>query len=245
MLFRSSAPDGYTLAVVNDAHVVNHLLYAKLPYEGMAAFTPITRIMTSPLILCVNAAFAPRNLAEAIAYGKANPGKAAFGSPTPGATPHLAMGLLMSRSGMDVLHVPYKGAPAVAQALVAGDLQINFLTPAIAMPLVKAGKLRVLATASRKRLPTLPDVPALSETLPGFEVLAWFGLVAPAKTPAAVVTRLNREVVRALSLPETRERLAGIGFEPDTTTPEEFAAFMSEQAQVLGAVVKQYHITAE
>ena len=240
-----AAPDGYTILSAADNLPVAHHLLKQVPYDGLNAFAPITRLVSAPPVLTASAAFAPRNLAEFIAFAKANPGKVSMGNSGTGTRGHIAAMVLASEAGLDLNQVPFKAAAAASLALVAGEINTAFVQPAAVVPNVRAGKLRALAVAGKKRIAQLPDVPTVAETIAGFEAISWFGVLAPAKTPRDIVARLNREFIRALAQPEVREKIAGMGLDPDTTSPEEFAAFLEGESEKFGRVIRQYKITAD
>jgi tripartite-type tricarboxylate transporter receptor subunit TctC len=181
-----------------------------------------------------------KTVAELIALAKAQPGKINFGSGGNGTGAHLALELFRSRAGIDVVHVPYKGNGPATTDLLGGQVSAMFLQYAVARPYIEAGRLRVLATPSGKRSAAMPDVPTIAESgLPGFDVQPWFGVVAPAGTPAPVINRLHAELAKVMQRPEVRQKLASLGAEPTTTTPKEFAGFIDSEITRWAAVVKQ------
>jgi tripartite-type tricarboxylate transporter receptor subunit TctC len=239
-LVAKAPADGYTIVMGAVAtHAINVHLYAKLPFDPIRDFAPVVLITQVPNILVVNPQVAARSVKELIALAKAKPGSLNFGSGSTGSAGHLAGELFKTTAGVDMVHVPYKGAaPAVAD-LLAGQVQIMFDNLSSALPNVKSGRLRALAVTTAKRSPQVPDLPTIAEAgLPGFDVSTWFGIFAPAATPRPVVAKLNRELVATLGLPEVRERLAQLGAEPAPNTPEEFAAFVRAELAKYGKVVK-------
>ncbi len=240
-----SAADGYTAGAVADAITLDSYLYKDLPYDGLNAFSPVAMLIFTPMLLVSHPGFAPANLPELIAYSKANPGRVTYGSPAFGSRPHIGGVLLASRAGINMLHVPYKGAAAHLQGLIAGDLNVTFLTPATALPQSRAGKIRLLAVTSKARWAPQPDLPTLAEVLPGFELSGWFGVVGPARMSAAVVARLNREIRVALAQPDVTEKLNGLGVEAGAMSAEEFGAFMLSQSDTLGKVIREFNIKVE
>jgi tripartite-type tricarboxylate transporter receptor subunit TctC len=233
-------PDGYTILMgALSTHAVNPSLYARMPYDAVKDFAPITLVAITPNVLVVNAALPVNSAKEFIAYAKANSGKLAFGSGSNGSAGHLAGELFKVDMGIDVIHVPYKGGAPATQALLAGDTQFMFDNLANAMPQVKAGKLKALAVTTAQRSKLAPELPTMAEAgLAGFDISTWFGLFAPAGTPSAVIAKWNAEVTKILNTPEMRERLVAQGAEPAPTTPEEFAAFIGREIPKYARIVK-------
>ena len=235
-----SPPDGY--AVVMGAlspHAVTPSLYTTMPYDAVKDFAPITLVAVTPNVLVVNQSLPVNSVKELIAYAKANPGKLAFGSGSSGSAGHLAGELFKVDTGVDMVHVPYKGGAPATQALLAGDTQLMFDNLANAMPQVKAGKLKALAVTTAQRSKLAPELPTMAEAgVPGFDISTWFGLLAPAGTPRDVIAKWNGEVVRILNTPEMRERITAQGAEPAPTTPEQFAAFIAQELTKYARIVK-------
>ena len=235
-----SPPDGYTVLMgALSTHAVNPSLYAKMPYDAVKDFAPITLVAVTPNVLVVNAALPVNSAREFVAYAKANPGKLAFGSGSNGSAGHLAGELFKVETGTDVIHVPYKGGAPATQALLAGDTQFMFDNLANATPQVKAGKFKALAVTTAERSKLAPELPTMAEAgFAGFDISTWFGLLAPAGTPKDVIARWNAEVTRILNSPEMRERLTAQGAEPAPTTPEQFAAFIQSEIPKYARIVK-------
>jgi tripartite-type tricarboxylate transporter receptor subunit TctC len=236
--FVAKAPaDGYTLLFAFSSLSSSAKLYAKLPYDPMADFAPVVLATTSPLVLFLHPSVPARDVAEFIAYAKANPGKLNYGSSGLGSSPHLATELLMSLTGIRMVHVPYKGiAPAIAGQL-ANDVQLSFTPIAVGMPHARAGKLHALATGGLQRSAVIPEVPTLNESgVAGFEVVGWWGMLAPAKTPRALVVAANREVRAVLDLPDVRRVLLDQGMEPAAGTPEQFGALIKADMDKWGEI---------
>jgi tripartite-type tricarboxylate transporter receptor subunit TctC len=239
-LVAKSPPDGYTILMgALSTHAVNPSLYAKMPYDAVKDFAPITLVAVTPNVLVVNASLPVNSAKEFVAYAKANSGKLAFGSGSNGSAGHLAGELFKVDTGTEIVHVPYKGGAPATQALLAGDTQFMFDNLANAMPQVKAGKLKALAVTTKERSKLAPDLPTMAEAgLAGFDISTWFGLLAPAGTPPDVIAKWNGEVTKILNSPEMRERLTAQGAEPAPTTPGQFAAFIQSEIPKYARIVK-------
>jgi tripartite-type tricarboxylate transporter receptor subunit TctC len=236
-----ATPDGYTLVMgTAPTHAINRHLYAKLPFDPEKDFAPVTLVAAVPNILVVTPSLPATSVKELIALAKSQPGRLNFGSSGSGATHHLNGELFKIMTGVDMVHVPYKGsAPALAD-LMGGQIQLMFDNMPSALPQVKAGKLRALAVTSAKRSPAAPDVPTMAEAgVPGFEATAWFALFAPAGTPGDIVTQLNTTIAKHLTAPDMRDRLLTMGGEFNPMTPEQFAAFIRAESVKWGEVVKK------
>jgi len=235
-----AAPDGYTLLwAIDSTLVMNQSLYTKLPYNPVKDFAPITRTTTSRQILVVDAAKGPKSVKELIQQAKANPGKLNFGAGT--VTNQLGGELFKSMAGIDMVYVPYKGSPPTVQGLLSGDVTMIIDGVVASLPHIKSGKFRVLANLGLGPIAALPNLPTLAAEagLPGFDVVIWQGLLAPAGTPAEIVNKLQQEVVRIFSLPDVKEKLASMGQDLVTSTPAEFAAFIRTEAERWSNVIKQ------
>ncbi len=239
-------PDGYTLVMPITSFPINPSLYAKLPFDTVNDLSPIVLAASAPLLLVVNPSVAAKSVSELVALAKAKPGQLNYANSGSGTTAHLAGELFKRMAGVDIVSVAYRGGGPAVIDLIAGQVQMFFSTIPAALPQVKAGKLRALAVTSSKRVPELPDMPTTSESgLPGFEVVGWFGLFAPAGTPKPVITRLNGEIVKILNIPETRERLSSHGLIPGGGTPEELGAFLKAETAKWGKVIKEAGIRVE
>jgi len=230
-------PDGYTLLFAFSSLSSSAKLIARLPYDPVRDFAPVALATTSPLMIVVPVAVPAKDVREFIAYAKANPGKLNYGSSGPGSSPHLATELFISMTGASMQHIAYKGIAPATTALLANEVQFSLVPIAVAMPHVRAGRLRALGTAGPQRSAATPDVPTVAESgLAGFEVIAWWGMLAPAKTPRPVVERLNREMRALLELPEIRRVLVDQGMDPAPGTPEEFGALIKADMDKWGEI---------
>ncbi len=241
-----SAPDGYTLlmgAIGNLA--VNVSLYKGLDYDPLKDLAPITFAVSGSNVLVVNLTVPAKTVQELIAVARAQPGKLTYGSSGSGNAGHLAGELFKSMAKVDMVHVPYKGGAPAMIDLIAGQIQLIFSSPPTAVPQVKAGKIRALAVTTAKRSAILPELPTIAESgLPGFEADNWYGIVAAARTPRAIVGRLNAEFVRILSMPEVREVLLRQGLEVAPGTPEAFGAYMKSEYVKWARVIADAGLTA-
>ena len=242
-LVAKAAPDGLTIGIAATAtHAINPWLFAKMPYDASRDFAPITQMVRVPNVLVMNAETAQRlnihSLADLVAYAKANPGRLNFGSGGNGSAGHLAGEMFKKAARIFAVHIPYNGGNPAQLALLSGQVDFNFDNLATAAPNIKAGKLKALAVTTGQRSNALPDIPAMSETLRGFEIDTWWGLVAPAATPREVVERLNKAFTAALQAPETQSRFAMLMAEPVGNTPEQFGAFMKKEWARYESVVK-------
>ena len=235
------AADGYTLLISPlGPLVINPSLFSKLPFDPLKDFDPVTSMVSTLNILVVHPSLPVKSVKELIALAKANPGQLKFASSSYGNTDHLAGELFKSMAGVDMVHVPYKGGAPATIDLLGGQVDIYFGPIQNVGPHVQAGKLRSLAATGATRWPTMPDLPTISEAgVPGFEVDNWYGLVAPATTPPAVIAALNAEVGRILHLQDVRDRLAQSGMIPFTSTPEQFAAYMKTETAKWAQIVKK------
>jgi tripartite-type tricarboxylate transporter receptor subunit TctC len=233
-----SPPDGQTLLVAFTSHTINATLYPKLPFDPVEDFTPITMIATVPSLLVGNPALPPKDLKELLAYAKARPGKLNFAIGGIGSSLHMAGDLLKMQTGVFVVNIPYKGTGPALADVIGGQVELMFVSAVVGLPQVKAGKLRAYGVTSAKRLPQLPDVPAIAEVVPGFESNAWFGLFGPARLPADITKTLNEAAVRAIRSPELTKRLEAEAAQPVGNPPSEFARFVREDVKRWAPVVK-------
>jgi tripartite-type tricarboxylate transporter receptor subunit TctC len=238
--------DGYTIGMGSiGTHGINPSVYAKMPFDPLRDFVPITFVASNINVLVVNPSLPVQNVQQLIAYARANPGKLSYGSAGTGTSQHLAGELFKQLAGIDMTHVPYKGAgPAVAD-LIGGQIPLMFADISASLGHIRAGKLRALGVTTRERTPLL-DVPTVIEQgVADFDVNAWFGLMAPAGTPREAVARLSAESAKALNLPATRERLQSLGLNPAPNTPEEFARFIGGELERWAKVARAVNIRAE
>src|SRR5436190_6852699 len=223
-----AAPDGYTILMVYSSHMVNPSLYSKLPYDSVRDFAPITLVNTVNLVLTVSPTVPVNSVQELIALAKAKPGTLNFGTSGIGSLGHLAALRFAKAAGIDVVHVPYKSAPEVITAMLRGDASFYFDSPITALPFIRSGKVKALAVTSAARSSVMPDVPTIVEAaLPGFEVLGWNGLLAPAGTPKPTIDKLNADIVRILRRQEVVDQLKERGVDVVGNSPEDFATRIS------------------
>ena len=241
-----SAPDGYTLLQSSiTTHGIGPHLMAKLPYDPVTSFAPVTMLASLPLIMTVNADLKVNSLAEFLALARERPGRLAFASSGNGGAPHMAGELLKGAASIDMLHAPYKGSGPAGADLVGGQVQVMFDGAPSLLPHITSGKIRTLAAASPKRNPLLPQVPTFAELgLPAVNVALWYGLMAPAGTPPEIIARINREVNQALKSPDVLERFAAQGTEPLGGSPEQAAAYVKQELDRWGPVVKRAGVVA-
>lgn len=239
-----SAPDGYTLLVnATGGMSVNPVLYTKLPYDSLKDFVPISMVGSFPLVLIVNPSVPANSVPELVAYAKANPGKLNYSS---GSTAfQVATEMFKQMTGTDVRHIPYKGSAASITAVIAGDVHMTIVDTPPLVPQIKAGKVRALGVTSAKRLGSMPEVPTVAEAVPGYEMVLWIGMFAPAATPREIAAKLNAEVVRIVKLPDIRQKLDAMGIEPLGNTPEQVSEWIRREIAKYGPVVKAGNIKAE
>jgi tripartite-type tricarboxylate transporter receptor subunit TctC len=234
-----AAPDGYTLLQANVSHVISTALYAKLGYDLLNGFVPVTQLGSIPFVLAINPALGANSVKEFIALAKARPGQLNYASSGKGGPSHMAMEMFKSMADVNIRHVPYKGAAPAATDLIAGQVQLGFFTVSAALPLVAGGRVKAIAIASAQRSSRVPEVPTVAESgLPGFEATTWFGVMVPRGTSAPIVAKLHAVFTQVLKLPDVRERLTNQGFDIIGSTPDEFGAYVRAELKRWTAVVK-------
>lgn len=238
-----SGPDGHTLLVTTNGLAISPSVYRKLPFDAYKDFAPVTQLTSSYLVLVSHPQFSGASVKEIIALAKAKPGAIAYGSTGVGVAPHMVMEQFKTLTGTDLLHVPYKGDAQLNPALLSGEVQLAFMPTVAVVPHIKSGKLRGIAVTLATRTAVLPDVPTVRESgLPGFEYVGWLGVFAAAGTPTELVKHLQRELTRAVLSPELKDRLPGWGYDPVSTTPEQFATRYQSDLTHFARVVKEARI---
>ena len=233
-----SEPDGYTLLMGPIGLAINPALYAKMPFDPIKDLTPIGRYAGVPNLLVVHPSVPAANVKELVAYAKAHPGKLNYASNGNGTSSHLAAEMLKSAAGVELTHVPYKGGGPAMQDLIGGQVQMLFDQMPAVLPQVESGRVRALGVSSMQRSAAAKEIPAISETLPGFDMTVWFGFLAPAGTPKDVVNKLNGEMRKAIDAPDFQAQLAKMGVTPMPSSPEEFRSFIASETQRWAQVVK-------
>ena len=241
-----SAPDGYTLLLSTASHAINPAVYTKLPYDTLKDFVTITQVANVPTVLVVHPSVPANSLKELVALAKAKPGELNFGSSSSGTVFHLAGELLKSMAGIDMVHVPFRGGGPALIALIGGQVQVLFETTLTVIPHVKAGKMKALAVGSLQRTASMPDVPTLAESgYPDFSAENWYGVYAPAGTPRDIVMKLNHEIVKALNMPDVKERFTSQGADIIANTPEQHAAFLKAEMEKWARIAKLSNAKAD
>ena len=237
--------DGYTLLFPSSPHTVNVSMVSNLAYDTVKDFAPVALAATTPYTLVVHPSMPVKSVKELIAFAKARPGKIDYASGGSGGSPHLAMELFKSMTGTDMVHVAYNGVGPALIEVLAGQVQVFFANAAPAVPYIKSGQLRALGTSGTKRSLVAPEIPTVAEAgVPGFEASAWFGVIAPAKTPAAIIARLNAEIVKSMRSPDTESRVQSIGAEVLTSTPQEYAQVIAADIDRWGELVRRLGLRA-
>ena len=240
-----SAPDGYTLLMVPSTLALNSVLYKKVNYDPIGDFSPITVAATAPNVLVINPSVPAKDVREFIAYAKSKAGDLTYGTPGVGTSPHMSMELFKSMAGVDIRHIPYRGtAPAVTD-IISGQIHAMFANALTARPQVEAGKIRALGVSGPRRISAMSDVPPVSDTVRGYEAIQWYGMVAPAKMPRAIILRLHGAAIAALKTEEMKEKLASDGAEPEGSTPEAFAALIKSELEKWAKVAREANIEAQ
>ena len=244
-MLSKATPDGYTLGTVIAAHAANQTLYAKLPYDSVKSFEHVSLLGTAPLIVCATNSLAAKSAKELVDLAKAKPGQLSFASSGIGAAAHLTTELLMSTTGIKMVHVPYKGTAPALQDLIGGQIQVMMDVPSSMLPHVRAGKIKALGMASEKRVAVAPELPTLIES--GVNVVGgtWVGMLAPLGTPRPVVERLAREAAAALRRPEIKERFLQLGIEPVGSTSAEFTQFLKDEVSKWAKVIREANVKVD
>jgi tripartite-type tricarboxylate transporter receptor subunit TctC len=240
-----AVPDGYTILMITTTFAINPSLYKKLPYDPGKDFTPVTQLNYQPNVIVVSPALPVASVKDLIALAKQKRGELTFASPGAGSAPHLSGELFQRMAGVQMIHVPYKGIPPAVTDVLGGRVTMLFTTTISAAPHVKAGKLKALAITSAKRMPSMPDVPTIGETVPGYQAEAFQGVVAPAGVPRAIVEKLAAEIGAIVRSPEVAARFEADGAVPVGSTPQQFAAFLKNEAAKWGKVIREAGITLE
>lgn len=241
-----AAPDGYTLLLVGSSYVLNPSLYKKLPFDPVKDFERVSIVATAPNILLVNKSFPARSVKELIAMAKASPGKLNYASSGIGASGHISMEVFKHMAGLQIEHIAFKGAPEAISALIAGEVQVYFTAPGSVAQHLKAGRVLPLGVTSLTRLTAYPDIPTISESgLGGYEVSSIFGVLAPGRTPKPLVDKLSSELAQVSKVPDARERILALSFEPIGSTPEEYTASVMADLDKYAKIVKLLGIEAE
>ena len=241
-----SEPDGYTLLITQTSIAINPSMFAKLPYNALRDFAPITQLVAAPNLLVVHPSVPAANVKEFIALAKAKPGLLLNGSPGQGTSPHLSAELFKIMAGIKLEHAQFKGAGMAIVSLLSGEISVMFTTPPTAMAYLKANRLRPLGLTTTTRIEALPDVPTIAEAgVPGYESVQWFGMLVPAGTPRPIIDRLHQEFTRSLRAPDMKERLTSLGLDAVGSTPEEFAAYIKSETEKWAKVIKAMGIKPE
>lgn len=245
-LTAKAAPDGYTLLLATSTTLAtNAVMHSKLPYNPKKDFAPVSVLVTGPNLLVVHPSVPAKSVKELIALAKSKPGQLTYATTGNGTSQHLSAELFKSMAGVNLMHVPYKGSGPAHTDLLSGRVSVMFENMPTALPHVQSGALRALAVTNPKRWPSLPDIPTIAETVPGYEIVAFYGIVAPAGTPKEIVRQLSVKLKEIITAPDIRDRLYGSGFQPSPTTPEEFTALIEEYTVKNAKVIKESGATID
>jgi tripartite-type tricarboxylate transporter receptor subunit TctC len=240
-----AAPDGYTLLIGNSSLSISTALYSQLSFDPVKDLAPIALLVNTPSLLVANPKFKAKNISELIEYAKQNPGKINYSSAGIGSTPHLGMEVLGLATGTKFTHIPYKGSGPAVAALLANEVDVQITNTSTVLPQVQAGKLTPLGTTTLKRTPILASVPSISETIPGFELNTWYGLLGPAGLPKGIIQRLNQAFTNCLNTPEIKQQLISMAYDPDPSSPEAFSALIKKDNIYWANIIKTTGIKAE
>lgn len=243
-LVAKANPDGYTLLFCNNGLAISASLYAKLPYNPLKDLEPVTQVTSMPHVMLANSNLPVNTVKELIALAKASPGTYNFGSAGAGNSDHMAGALFNVLAGTDIVHVPYRGGPQAMADVIAGNVALYYSGLPGALPMIKAGRVKALGVSSTRPVPALPGVPPIADTVPGYEVNLWYGIVAPAGTPKAVVDKLASEIAKVLDQPDMKEKFATLGVDRAATSPAQFKTFFQSEVDKWAKVVKSTGITA-
>lgn len=233
-------PDGYTLVMISTAHVISPHLYKQMPYDALKDFSPVMKLAEGPYVLAIHPSLPVKNVQELIALAKASPGKIDYASSGNGSAQHLVGALFEKMAGADMNHVPYKGSNQAMNDVLGGQVKVTFAGVPNVLPNIANGKLKALGVSTSKRYSDMPDVPTIAEAgVPGYDATIWLGILAPPGTPREVVQKINAEITKVLSTPESRKLMASAGVDVATSTPEQFAALMKTELERWGRVVKE------
>jgi tripartite-type tricarboxylate transporter receptor subunit TctC len=236
----NAKPDGYTLVMISTAHVISPHLYKQMPYDALKDFTPVTKLAEGPYVLAVHPSLPVRSVQELIALAKQQPGKIDYASSGNGSAQHLVGALFEKMSGANLNHVPYKGSNQAMNDVLGGQVKVTFAGVPNVLPNLASGKLRALGVSTPRRYADLPDVPTIAEAgVPGYDATIWLGILAPPNTPREIVQKLNSEIIKVLSTPESRKLMASAGVDVATSTPQEFARLMQAEYDRWGRIVKE------
>ncbi len=237
--------DGHTLMLISSSHSVNPSLFSDLPYDTLRDFAAVSMVGATPILLVANPRVSANSIKELVALAKAKPGSLNFSTSGNGSPAHLAGELLNLLAGIKLTHVPYKTTAQAFNDVIGGTVELAFPSTSSVLPQIKSGKLKALGITSPKRSPLTPDIPAMAESVPGYQATIWTGVLAPGATPKPIITRLNTEIVKALNTPEIRTKLVSMGVEIEPSTPEEFAAFIEAEIKKWARVIKESGIKVE
>lgn len=244
-LVAEAAPDGHTLLMVSSTYANLIAMGKKLPYDPFVSLLPVTLLTSVPNVLSVHPSLPVKSVGDLVALARSRPGQINYGTGGALTGPHLHMELFKMMTKTDMLHIPYKGTPPAVTDLIAGRVQVMMALAPVAMPHLKSGKLRGIAVSGAKRIGELPDVPAVAESVAGYEATTWYGLLVPRGTPPAIINRINQDVGKVVRMPDAVKRLQSLGFQVTTSTPQELTSFIRSQAETWGRVIREARIPVD